>query len=62
MEKIGDTAIVQFGDNQISGALLCKYGAISVNILNYHTHKMVYIIFRTGYYPTTDKLLSIDLN
>jgi uncharacterized protein YkwD len=55
-EKIGDTATVQFGDNQVSGVLLCKYGAISVNILTYANYKIAYVIFHLGYYPNKSTL------
>jgi uncharacterized protein YkwD len=55
-EKIGDTATVQFGDNQVSGVYLCKYGAISVNILTYANYKIAYVIFHLGYYPSKSEL------
>lgn len=51
MEKVGDTATLQFGDNMISGMELVKYGAISANILQYSNYKIVYIIFQLGYHP-----------
>ena len=53
MEKLGDTSTQQFGDTQLSGVLLCKYGAISANVLQYENHKMVYIIFHKGFYPAS---------
>ncbi len=49
-EKVGDTATVQFGDTQVTGVLLCKYGAISVNIIKYPNYKIAYIVFQLGYY------------
>jgi len=49
-EKVGDTGTVQFGDSQVSGVLLCRYGAISVNILKYPNYKIAYIVFQLGYY------------
>lgn len=49
-ETVGDTGTVQFGDAQVSGVLLCKYGAISVNILKYPNYKIAYIVFQLGYY------------
>ena len=55
-EKVGDTATIQFGDSQVSGVLLCKYGAISVNILTYDNYRIAYIIFHTGYYPNKNQL------
>jgi len=55
-EKVGDTATVQFGDAQIPGVLLCKYGAISVNIIKYPNYKIAYIVFQLGYYQNSSSL------
>jgi uncharacterized protein YkwD len=50
-EKVGDTATMKWAnDITIESVLLSKYGAISSNILDYGTHKMVYIIFQLGQY------------
>jgi uncharacterized protein YkwD len=54
-EKIGDTAAMSWGsDLTINSVLLSKYGAISANILDYGTHKMIYIIFQLGQYSNSN--------
>lgn len=55
-EKVGDTATVQFGDTQVNGVLLCRYGAISVNIIKYPNYKIAYIVFQLGYYGNSSSL------
>lgn len=55
-ERVGDTATVQFGDAQVPGVLLCKYGAISVNIIKYPNYKIAYIVFQLGYYQNSSSL------
>jgi hypothetical protein len=55
-ETVGDTGTVQFGDTQVSGVLLCKYGAISVNILKYPNYKIAYIVFQLGYYSNSSSI------
>lgn len=55
-EKVGDTATVQFGDTQVTGVLLCRYGAISVNIIKYPNYKIAYIVFQLGYYQNSSAL------
>ena len=55
-EHVGDTGTVQFGDAQISGVLLCRYGAISVNILKYPNYKVAYIVFQLGYYSNKSSI------
>jgi len=54
-EKIGDTASLPWGsDITIESVLLSRYGAISSNILDYGTHKMVYIVFQLGQYSDSN--------
>ena len=55
-ERVGDTATVQFGDTQLPGVLLCRYGAISVNILKYPNYKVAYIVFQLGYYSNKSSI------
>ncbi len=55
-ERVGDTGTVQFGDSKVSDVLLCKYGAISVNIIKYPNYKIAYIVFQLGYYQNSSSL------
>jgi hypothetical protein len=55
-ERVGDTGTVQFGDINVSDVLLCKYGAISVNIIKYPNYKIAYIVFQLGYYENSSSL------
>jgi uncharacterized protein YkwD len=51
-ENIGDIASIHYGNIQVSDVLLCKYAAISVNILTYTNYHIAYIIFHMGHYPS----------
>lgn len=56
MEKFGDTSSQQFGSHTLDKVFLCRYAAISANVLQFEDHQIVYIVYQKGFYEDSAKM------